>query len=71
MAGSVGARLGARIDVSAVQSFKNNVEAVDVYLPIFMILVRNQLPAPPTAVHQPRTRRCCTCPATAALLTAN
>ena len=40
MAGSVGARLGARIDVSAVQIFKNNVEAVDVYLPIFMIPVR-------------------------------
>ena len=40
MAGSVGARLGAGIDVSAVQIFKNNVEAVDVYLPIFMILVR-------------------------------
>jgi hypothetical protein len=40
VAGSAGARLGAGIDVSAVQIFKNNVEAVDVYLPIFMILVR-------------------------------
>jgi hypothetical protein len=40
VAGSVGARRGTGIDVSAVQLFKNNVEAVDVYLPIFMILVR-------------------------------
>ena len=29
VAGSVGARLGAGIDVSAVQIFKNNVEPVD------------------------------------------
>ena len=40
MAGSIGARLETGIDVSAMQIFKNNVEAVDVYLPLFVNIVR-------------------------------